>query len=574
MSIKIIRRSISQTGKFDNLHPVLERIYAARDIKNQYELDYGLAGLINFGELSGIESAVALLVDALAQEQRILIVADFDADGATSCALAVRGLRAMGAKDVRYVVPNRFEYGYGLTPEIVEVAARENPDLIITVDNGIASNEGVAAAKKLGIKVLVTDHHLPGDQLPDADAIVNPNQPNDVFPSKSLAGVGVMFYVLMALRSKLREIGWFEQQKISDPNLAQWLDIVALGTVADVVPLDRNNRILVSQGLARIRKSAGCVGIRAISEVAKRDFQNLTSTDLGFAIGPRLNAAGRLDDMSLGIECLLSDDQQKAKQLAIQLDQLNHTRREIGDQMLEEAVQIMGKLDLDNNAIPFGLCLHDPDWHQGVIGILASRIKEQHHRPVIVFATVEEGELKGSARSVNGVHIRDVLDAVATQNPHLINKFGGHAMAAGLTLAPEHYEDFKQAFDWEVRKHLNKEDMQNVIKSDGELSADQITIKLAEQLRFAGPWGQAFPEPVFDGVFIVENARIVAEKHLKVLLRIPDSETLVDGIAFNITNHDWPNNVSKVEVAYQLDLNEFRGNLNVQMLIRHIYPIG
>ncbi len=574
MSIKIKRRSIPKASGFVGLHPVLERVYAARNIKNQHELDYGLAGLISFSELLGIEPAVDLVVDVLAKNQRILIVADFDADGATSCALAVRGLRAMGAKDVRYVVPNRFEYGYGLTPEIVEVAAKENPDLIITVDNGIASNEGVAAAKKMGIKVLVTDHHLPGEHLPDADAIVNPNQDEDDFPSKALAGVGVMFYLLMALRSKLRQSGWFEQQGISDPNLAQWLDIVALGTVADVVPLDRNNRILVSQGLARIRKGAGCMGIRAISEVAKRDFRNLTSSDLGFAIGPRLNAAGRLDDMSLGIECLLSDDEQKAKQLAIQLDQLNHVRREIGDQMLGEAVQIMDKLDLENDEIPFGLCLHDQDWHQGVIGILASRIKDQHHRPVIVFATVEEGGLKGSARSVKGVHIRDVLDTVATQNPAMINKFGGHAMAAGLTIAQDYYEDFKQAFDQEVRKHLNKEDLQDVIKSDGELSAEEITIDLAEQLRFAGPWGQAFPEPVFDGVFEIESVRIVAEKHLKVLLRIPNSEILVDGIAFNITNHDWPTVVSKVEVAYQLDLNEFRGNRNAQMLIRHISPMS
>ena len=575
MSIKIQRRDQKNKSSLESLHPVLQRVYSARDVTSEQDLDYSLSGLLSFNELSGIESAVDLLVVALEQNLRILIVADFDADGATSCAVAIRGLRAMGAKDVRYVVPNRFEYGYGLTPEIVEVAAREEPDLIITVDNGIASNDGVAAAKKLGIMVLVTDHHLPGDQLPDADAIVNPNQPNDIFKSKSLAGVGVMFYVLLALRSRLREIGWFEQQGISDPNLAQLLDLVALGTVADVVPLDRNNRILVSQGLARIRKGVGCAGIRAIVQVARREYRNLTSSDLGFAIGPRLNAAGRLDDMSLGIECLLCDDEQEAIRLASELDQLNKARREIGDQMLDEATQILDSLDLEENKMPFGLCLYDPDWHQGVIGILASKIKERLFRPVIVFANADTGEIKGSARSVKGVHIRDVLDAVATKNPGLISKFGGHAMAAGLSFSADRYDDFIRAFDAEVRKHLTQDDLQGVLLSDGQLSSEELSLELAEELRYAGPWGQAFPEPLFDGVFEIEDARIVAEKHLKMLLRKPEQNTdqLFDAIAFFTTNEDWPDDLTRVEIAYQLDVNEFRGNRSPQLLIKHIRPV-
>ncbi len=576
MSIKIIRRKVekknNQSEIFNNMHPVLQRVYAARNVHDEKELDYSLSGLIDYKELTGIDTALDLLVDAIEKQQRMLIVADFDADGATSCAVAVRGLRAMGATDVCYVVPNRFEYGYGLTPEIVAVAAEQSPDLIITVDNGIASNEGVAAAKKLGINVLITDHHLPGKTLPDADAIVNPNQPDDNFPSKSLAGVGVMFYVLMALRARLRKNHYFEGKGLTVPNLAQLLDLVALGTVADVVPLDRNNRILVSQGLARMRKGVCCEGIKAIAEVAKRELFKLSSTDLGFAIGPRLNAAGRLDDMSLGIECLLCDDQQEARRLASELDQLNRERKEIGDLMLTEATQILDSLDLESSEMPFGLCLYDPAWHQGVIGILASRIKEQKFRPVIVFAEADAGEVKGSARSVKGVHIRDVLDAVATKNPGVINKFGGHAMAAGLSLPLTRLDDFIQAFDQEVRQHLTSEDLRGVLVSDGALNSSDINAELAEELRYAGPWGQTFPEPLFDGVFELENARIVGDKHLKLLLRSPDSDQLIDAIAFFTTNEDWPENVHQVELVYQLDLNEFRGNRNPQLLVKHILP--
>lgn len=576
MTINIQRRSAHETVSLSPALPaVLQRIYASRGIKTGRELEYGLAELAGYSDLKGIDSAVALLVNAIQQQKRMLIVADFDADGATSCAVAIRGLRMMGAVDVRYVVPNRFEYGYGLTPEIVAVAAQQSPQLLITVDNGIASNEGVAAAKNLGMQVLVTDHHLPGEQLPGADAIVNPNQPGDKFWSKSLAGVGVMFYVLLALRAGLRKIGWFEQQGLPDPNLAQLLDLVALGTVADVVPLDHNNRILVAQGLVRIRQGVCCAGIRALSRVAGRELSSLHSTDLGFVIGPRLNAAGRLDDMSLGIECLLTDSDQAAHDFAEALDRLNRERREIGDQMLEEAVSILGALRFENDdQLPFGLCLYEPDWHQGVIGILASRIRERLHRPVIVFAAGEEGQIKGSARSVSGVHIRDVLDTVATTHPGMINKFGGHAMAAGLTLSVEHYEDFAHAFDLEIRKHLSQADLLGILLSDGPLSGDEISIEMAETLRHAGPWGQAFPEPLFDGVFELENVRVVGGKHLKMLLRLPDSDQLIDAIAFFTSNENWPETVKQVEVAYKLDLNEFRDVRSAQLIIQYLNPLS
>ena len=576
MTIHIQRRSGHEAVSLcPSLPAVLQRIYATRGVKTGRELEYGLAELAGYSDLKGIDSAVGLLINAIQQQKRMLIVADFDADGATSCAAAIRGLRMMGAIDVRYVVPNRFEYGYGLTPEIVAVAAQQSPDLLITVDNGIASHEGVTAAKDLGMQVLVTDHHLPGELLPAADAIVNPNQPGDAFRSKSLAGVGVMFYVLLALRAGLRQIDWFSRQGLSDPNLAQLLDLVALGTVADVVPLDHNNRILVAQGLARIRQGVCCAGLRAIASVAGRELSSLNATDLGFVIGPRLNAAGRLDDMSLGIECLLTDTDQTAHEFAEELDRLNRERREIGDQMLEEAVSILDALTFENDEqLPFGLCLYNPDWHQGVIGILASRIKERLHRPVIVFAEGEEGQIKGSARSVSGVHIRDILDSVATTHPGIITKFGGHAMAAGLTLSVDQYEDFARVFDLEVRKHLSQADLEGVLLSDGPLSRDEISIELAETLRHAGPWGQAFPEPLFDGVFELENVRIVRDRHLKMMLRLPESDQLIDAIAFFTSNENWPETVKQVEVAYKLDLNEFRGTRSAQLIVQYLNPLS
>ncbi|WNW13806.1 single-stranded-DNA-specific exonuclease RecJ [Pseudomonas sp. DTU_2021_1001937_2_SI_NGA_ILE_001] len=552
-----------------DLPPLLTRLYASRGVSSAQELDKGLARLIPYQQLKGIEAAVELLVDALQQGQRILIVGDFDADGATASTVGVLGLRQLGAAHVDYLVPNRFEYGYGLTPEIVEVALQRSPQLLMTVDNGISSVEGVAAAKAAGLKVLVTDHHLPGHELPAADAIVNPNQPGCEFPSKSLAGVGVMFYVLMALRARLRGLGWFASR--AEPNLGDLLDLVALGSVADVVPLDANNRILVHQGLMRIRAGRARPGLRAILEVARRDPSRITSTDLGFILGPRLNAAGRLDDMSLGIECLLCEDPVLAREMATQLDELNQDRKNIEQGMQREALAQLK--DLAEDSLPFGLCLFEPDWHQGVIGILASRLKERYHRPAIAFASAGEGMLKGSARSVPGFHIRDALDAVAARHPELISKFGGHAMAAGLSLPEANFPAFCQAFDEEVRRQLSEDDLTGRLLSDGALAVEEFHLELARALRNAGPWGQHFPEPLFHGVFQLAEQRVVGERHLKMVLKTECGSVRLEGIAFGVDREVWPNpNIRWVELAYRLDLNEFRGNETVQLLVTHIAP--
>ncbi len=553
-----------------NLPPLLTRLYAARGVRSAVELEKGLARLIPFTQLKGIEAAVELLVEGLQGRQRMLIVGDFDADGATASSVGMLGLRMLGAAHVDYLVPNRFEYGYGLTPEIVAVALSREPDLLITVDNGISSIEGVAAAKAAGLKVLVTDHHLPGHELPAADAIVNPNQPGCTFPSKSLAGVGVIFYVLLALRARLRELGWFTAER-PEPNLGELLDLVALGSVADVVPLDANNRILVHQGLARIRAGRARPGLRALLEVAGKQHGRITSTDLGFILGPRLNAAGRLDDMSLGIECLLCEDEALARDMAVQLDQLNQDRKAIEQGMQREALAQLKDLPLEN--LPFGLCLFEADWHQGVIGILASRLKERYHRPTIAFADAGEGMLKGSARSVPGFHIRDALDAVASRHPGLISKFGGHAMAAGLSLPAEHFETFAKAFDDEVRRQLCEDDLTGRLLSDGVLSIDEFNLPLARELRNAGPWGQHFPEPLFHGAFQLVQQRIVGERHLKVVLKSECGSVQLDGIAFGVDREVWPNpTVRWVELAYKLDVNEFRGQESVQLLISHLAP--
>ena len=554
-----------------DLPPLLTRLYAARGVRSAVELDKGLARLIPYQQLKGIDAAVSLLVTALQQRQRILIVGDFDADGATASSVGVLGLRMLGAAHVDYLVPNRFEYGYGLTPEIVAVALTRTPDLLLTVDNGISSVEGVAAAKAAGLTVLVTDHHLPGPELPAADAIVNPNQPGCAFPSKALAGVGVMFYVLLALRARLRELNWFAERGLNEPNLAELLDLVALGSVADVVPLDANNRILVHQGLARIRAGRARPGLRAVLEVAGRDHQRINSTDLGFILGPRLNAAGRLDDMSLGIECLLCEDEALARDMAQQLDELNKDRKSIEQGMQREALAQLKDLPLAD--MPFGLCLFEPDWHQGVIGILASRLKERYFRPAIAFADAGDGLLKGSARSVPGLHIRDALDAVAAKHPGLISKFGGHAMAAGLSLPQENYGAFAAAFDAEVRRQLHADDLTGRLLSDGQLSVTEFNLELAKALRHAGPWGQHFPEPLFHGVFQIVQQRLVGEKHLKLVLKTECGGQTLDGIAFNIDRELWPNpTVRWVEVAYKLDVNEFRGNETVQLMIAHLAP--
>jgi len=577
MKKTIIRRDTADAGDAlpGGLHPVLRRVYLSRRLRDARELEYSLDGLHPYTKLKGIDAAAELLASAVQQQKRILIVADFDADGATSCAVAVRGLHLLGAKDVRYVVPNRFAYGYGLTPEIVAVAAEQQPDLLITVDNGISSNDGVAAARGRGMQVLITDHHLPGDVLPEADAIVNPNQPGDEFPSKNLAGVGVIFYVLLALRARLRDEQWFARAGIAEPNLAQLLDLVALGTVADVVPLDRNNRILVSQGLARIRAGRCCAGISALLEAAGRNPRQTVAADLGFAAAPRLNAAGRLEDMSLGIACLLGDDAVQARMMAARLDQLNQERRAIETQMQEDALAAIADLQLaeDDVALPVGVCLYQEHWHQGVIGILASRIKDRLHRPVIAFAQANDTELKGSARSVGGVHIRDVLDAVAALHPGLLSKFGGHAMAAGLSLPKENFAAFSAAFDEEVRRHLAPEDLRGVIMSDGELASEHLNLDLAELLRAAGPWGQAFPEPVFDGSFEMVSRRVVGERHLKLVLAMPGQAGIIDAIAFNADERTLSLDAARVRVAYKLDVNEYRGQRSAQLLVEHIETV-
>lgn len=554
-----------------NLPPLLTRLYAARGVRSAEELDKGLARLIPYQRLKGIDAAVELLVQALERRERILFVGDFDADGATASSVGVLGMRMLGAAHVDYLVPNRFEYGYGLTPEIVAVALQRQPDLLVTVDNGISSVDGVAAAKAAGLRVLVTDHHLPGPELPAADAIVNPNQPGCDFPSKSLAGVGVIFYVLLALRARLREVDWFARAGIAEPNLGELLDLVALGSVADVVPLDANNRILVHQGLARIRAGRARPGLRAILEVAGRQHGRISSTDLGFILGPRLNAAGRLDDMSLGIECLLCEDEALVRDMAQQLDDLNKDRKAIEQGMQREALAQLR--DLPVESLPFGLCLFEPDWHQGVIGILASRLKERYHRPAIAFADAGDGLLKGSARSVPGLHIRDALDAVAARHPGLISKFGGHAMAAGLSLPQGHYGAFASAFDAEVRRQLTEDDLTGRLLSDGQLGTEEFHLELAKALRHAGPWGQHFPEPLFHGVFQIVTQRVVGEKHLKLVVKTECGGQTLDGIAFNIDREVWPNpNVRWVELAYKLDVNEYQGRESVQLMVAHLAP--
>lgn len=554
---------------------VLARLYASRGVLAVEELDYNLNGLPNWRLLKGADLAASLLADAMAADQRILIIGDYDADGATSTAVAVRALSAMGG-DADFLLPNRFTYGYGLTPEIVAVAMARSPDVLVTVDNGIASLDGVTAARAGGLTVIITDHHLPGHQLPNAHAIVNPNQPDDHFPSRSLAGVGVVFYLMLALRAQLRERGWFVDKGMSEPNLAGLLDLVALGTVADVVPLDHLNRTLVEQGLRRIRAGKACAGIQALLEVAGRDASSLKASDLGFALGPRLNAAGRLEDMSLGVACLLTDKMDLARSIALQLQELNQERRAIESEMRLDASAVLDQMMGDHglSALPWGLCLYEPGWHQGVIGILASRVREAVHRPTIVFADAANGELKGSARSVPGLHIRDVLDTVATLHPGLIDRFGGHAMAAGLSLQYSHFSEFCRVFDEVVRGLLSADELRGVLHSDGELMPDEFTLEMAQTLQFAGPWGQGFSEPLFDGEFTLIDRRIVGEHHLKMTVIPMGACCAIDAIAFQTTDQHWPNCVKKIRMAYQLDVNQFRGASRLQILVRHVEPLA
>ena len=556
-----------------SLPPLLRRLYALRGVQGEQELERGVKGMLPWQQLDGIDAAVSLLQQALVDGRRIMVVGDFDADGATSTALTVLALRSMGGATVDYLVPNRFEDGYGLSPEVVEQAAARGAELIVTVDNGISSHAGVDVAHAKGMQVLVTDHHLPGETLPAAEAIVNPNLRGCAFPSKSLAGVGVAFYLMLALRARLRDSGWFEQRALAMPNLAELLDLVALGTVADVVPLDANNRILVYQGLNRIRAGKCRPGIRALLEVANRDARQLAANDLGFALGPRLNAAGRLDDMSIGVALLLSDDIAQARMLANDLDALNQTRREIEQGMQVEALQLCDQLERTSSELPYGLAMYHPEWHQGVVGILASRIKERFHRPVIAFAPAGDGILKGSGRSVPGLHMRDALERLDMLNPGLMMKFGGHAMAAGLSLEEARFDEFRQRFGELVGEWLDPAMLEGVIWSDGELAMQELSLTTAELLREGGPWGQAFPEPTFDGKFRILQQRLVGEKHLKLMVEPLGGGPLLDGIAFNVDTTLWPDSsVREVELAYKLDVNEFRGNRNVQLLIQHLWP--
>ena len=563
-----------------DLSPMLSRVFMARGARCSDDIDLSMSSLLSPSLLMGIDGAADLIIAAMESNSRILIVGDFDADGATSCALAIRAFEAMGHSDVRFIVPNRFEYGYGLTPEIVDLAKPQNPSLIITVDNGISSIDGVAAARAAGIDVLVTDHHLPGHQLPDANVIVNPNQRGCEFPSKALAGVGVIFYVMSAVRAGLRKKQWFNDQR-KEPNMADFLDLVALGTVADVVPLDKNNRILVEQGLRRIRVGKCSAGIRALIEVSGRSAAKLIASDMGFALGPRLNAAGRLDDISIGIACLLTNDVAMAKDIATELDSMNQDRRQIEQGMQVQAETALARLEQDKSTeLPIGMCLFNDEWHQGVVGILASRIKDLHQRPVICFALANDSEdcseLKGSARSIKGFHIRDALDAVAAHNPGLIDKFGGHAMAAGLSLKKDKFADFAKAFDKEASRLLTEDDLQSCVMSDGALAPDEISIDNATLIHYATPWGQLFPEPIFDNEFLLVQQRIVGSKHLKLVLGMDDgSGQIVDAIAFNIDIKVWPDeSVKKVRAAYRLDVNRFRGQETVQLIIEHLEKVN
>ena len=557
---KIVERAYSQADAdrliAAGIHPVLARVYAARGISSPAQLDNKLDQLLAFSEMKNANAAAVLLADAIAAQRKLMIIADYDCDGATACAVGVRGLRAFGAR-IDYLVPNRFEYGYGLTPEIVRLANERGPDILITVDNGIASIDGVAEAKRLDMQVLITDHHLAADSLPDADCIVNPNQPGCHFSSKSIAGVGVMFYVLMALRAELRARGHFNGA--TEPNLASLLDIVALGTVADVVKLDDNNRRFVDQGVRRIRAGQACAGIKALYRVAGRDPRKASTYDLGFVLGPRLNAAGRLEDMSLGIECLITDDESKATQLAQKLDALNKERRELQADMQESALAGLEKIDPSDRV---SLCVFDPQWHQGIVGLLAGRLKDKFHRPAIVFARGSNGELKGSGRAIAGLHLRDALDIISKKSPMLISKFGGHAGAAGLSIREECFTEFAAQFESTVSKLLSPADLEQLIENDGELAVNEMKLPLARELG-SQVWGQGFPAPMFRGIFNVVNQRIVAEKHLK--LKLTQGKHEFDAIYFS---HVEP--VPKTLFCiYRLAINEYLGLEDVQLTLEH-----
>jgi single-stranded-DNA-specific exonuclease len=582
---KIIQRNFPQK-KFEwKGHPLLHQLYAARGVSNAGDLNLELKSLLSFQSLSNIETAVVALYEVMQAKEKLIIIGDFDADGATSTALVMEIMQAFGHSNIDFLVPNRFDFGYGLSPQIVDVAAQQKPKLLLTVDNGIANHSGVARANELGIGVVITDHHLPAETLPDAVAIVNPNLKGDEFPSKALAGVGVAFYLMSALRAHLIKNNWFEINNITQPNLANWLDLVAVGTVADMVPLDVNNRRLVAQGLKRIRLGRCRPGITSLLELAKKNPRRVSAIDIGFGIGPRLNAAGRLEDMSIGIRCLMATEEMEARKIAVELDQLNLMRREIEAGMQHEALKIVAALisemgggdDLiSSKKLPDSLSLYHPEWHQGVVGLVASRIKEKYHRPVIAFAKEnsdeDSGILKGSARSIPGIHIRDALVWVDANYPQMIQKFGGHAMAAGLSLAEKNLQEFTNALAEAVRVQLGKDDICNEIFTDGILDDKFINLETAQILADAGPWGQTFPEPEFEGEFKVIQQRIVGERHLKLVLE-SEQNTLIDAIAFNIDPDKWQLAAEKVHCVYKVDINEFRGETKLQFLVGNIARI-
>jgi single-stranded-DNA-specific exonuclease len=552
------------------MHPVLRRIYAARGITRSGDVEHRLTSLLRPDLLGGIGRACELLEEAIRNDRRIVIVGDFDADGATGTAVAVRGLRMLGAGRVDYAVPNRFTHGYGLSAAIVDELAPLAPDVLITVDNGIVAHAGVRAARARGIRVIVTDHHLPSAELPDADAIVNPNVQGDAFPSKCLAGVGVMFYLLLALRARLRDSGWFAER--SEPDLPALLDLVALGTVADLVPLDHNNRILVDAGLRRVRAGRACAGIAALLDCAKRDIRRVVASDFGFAVAPRINAAGRLEDMRIGIECLLTDDASRARHLAETLSSINNERRDMQTVMVEQAeAAVDAWMSREGGALPCGIVLFDADWHHGIVGLVASRLKDKLHRPVIACAPADDGEVKASGRSIAGFHLRDALAEIDARQPGLLHRFGGHAMAAGMTIHRDDLETLARLFGDVARERIAPELFDAIVLSDGELCRDDFKLDLAEQLRAGGPWGQAFPEPVFDGTFAVDSWRVMGETHLRFNLRCDGVPTPLEAVMFKCYTGSAPPN--RFRAAYSLDVNEWNGTSKLRLLLRHVEAI-
>ncbi|OCF97854.1 single-stranded-DNA-specific exonuclease RecJ [Gilliamella sp. wkB308] len=574
---KLVHRKLPELlPEFSNDIPtLLQRIYALRGVTSSKEIDYAARNLSNYDQLNGIDNAVKIIYSAMKNNQRIMIVGDFDTDGATSTALAVRALKQMGCQFVDYIIPDRFEDGYGLSVEVVKKAISLKADLIITVDNGISAIEAVEFAKQANLPVIITDHHLCPNRLPSADAIINPNLPDCTFPSKNLAGVGVTFYLMLALRAKLRQENWFNDNQLAEFNIANLLDLVALGTIADVVKLDHNNRILVHQGVSRIRFGYCCEGIKALLQVAKKDCCSCNATDLAFYIAPRLNAAGRMDNMSLGVELLLCDHPDTALNLATDLNNLNNDRKLIEQTMHQEALSFIEKMENEKTSIPHFLVVYHPEWHQGIIGILSSRLKEKYHRPVISFASTQDGFLKGSGRSIKGIHLRDLLDELQHLHPELMVSFGGHAMAVGLTIHENNLSRFTTCVEALLLKRLDDKLLETVIETDGEIDGQDFNYSIAKQLKDSGPWGEGFPEPIFDGEFIIHQQRLLADKHLKLVLEPKNGGPIIDGIAFNVDRLEWPDlSIKQAKVVYHLDVDEFRGNQAAKLLIRHLWPIA